>query len=394
MKTEQTVVEGKSETAPAARRNSSPVALLLLLLAAGALGYFIYGGINSRVAANTALSNETQKAAIPTVAVVHPALTTPNQEVLLPGNVQAYTDTPIYARTSGYLRHWYADIGAHVKAGQLLADIETPEVDQQLQQARADLATAQANLGLAQSTAVRYEALLKSDSVSKQETDEKAADLNAKKAIVDSATFNVRRLEQTQGFQKIYAPFDGVITARSTDIGALIDAGSSTTSSKELFHEAATGTLRVFVNVPQIYSRDTRVGSHAELTLNEFPNRRFTATLVRTAGAIDPSSRTLLTEYDVNNASGELLAGSYVSVHLQLPKKVQAVTIPVNTLMFRSEGLRVAVVRDGRAQIIPFNIGRDFGSTVEVVGGIGATDNVIVNPSDSLTPGTEVHIAK
>ncbi len=391
MKTEEVAAETP-------KRKSSPLGFLVLVVFAGALGYFIYTGINSRVAADTALTHETQKLAVPNVAVVQPVLSAPNQEVLLPGNMQAYTDTAIYARINGYLRHWYADIGAHVKTGDLLADIETPEIDQQIQQARADLATAQANLGLAQSTATRYLDLLKSDSVSKQETDEKTSDLKAKKAIVDSATFNVKRLEQTQGFQKIYAPFDGVITARNIDIGALVDSGSSTatnaSSSKELFHEAATGTLRVYVNVPQIYSRDTRVGSRADLTLNEFPNRRFNATLVRTAGAIDPSSRTLLTEYDVNNSAGELLAGSYVSVHLKLPTKVQAITIPVNTLMFRSEGLRVAVVRNGYAQIVPFTMGRDFGNSVEVLGGIASNDSVIVNPSDSLTSGTEVNIAK
>jgi RND family efflux transporter MFP subunit len=288
------------------------------------------------------------------------------------------------------------DIGAHVQTGQLLAEIETPEVDQQLSQARADVATAEANLALAQSTATRYETLLKSDSVSKQETDEKTGDLSAKKAIVDSARYNVKRLEQTQGFQKVYAPFDGVITARNTDIGALINAGSSATSSngKELFHESATDTLRVFVSVPQMYARAARVGSTADLTFSEIPGRKFRGTLVRTADAIDTASRTLLTEVDVDNAKGELLAGAYVSVHIKLPGKAQTVTIPVNTLIFRSEGLRVAIVREGKAQLTPFIMGRDFGSQVEVLGGITADDAVIVNPSDSLTSGTAVTVSK
>jgi RND family efflux transporter MFP subunit len=385
-------VEETNEVKQTARR-SSPAAALFLTLAAGALGYFIYNGIHARVSADSTLKQETQKLAIPTVAVVSPQLSAPAEEIVLPGNIQAFTDAPIYARTNGYLKHWYVDIGAHVSTGQILADIETPEIDQQIQQARADLATAGANLSLAESTATRYQFLLKTDSVAKQETDEKVGDLSAKKAIVDSARFNVKRLEQTQGFQKIYAPFDGVITARNTDIGALIDSGANS-PGKELFHESATGTLRVYVNVPQVYSRAATPGARADLTFNEFPGRRFTGKLVRTTGAIDPTSRTLLTEVDVDNASGELLAGSYASIHLKLASKVRALTIPVNTLLFRSEGLRVAVVRDGRAQLIPFTMGRDFGNQVEVVGGIEPADSVIINPSDSLTSGTEVKIAK
>ncbi len=395
------VKQGEANSQPSAveekQRGSFPVlGLLVFLVAAGALGYFIYKGIHARVEAATSLRQDTRQAAISTVLVVRPKPSGLTEEVVLPGNIQAFTDTPIYARTNGYLKSWKADIGAHVKAGQLLAEIETPEVDQQLAQARADLATAEANLALAQSTAARYEALLKSDSVSKQETDEKAGDLNAKKAIVDSARYNVKRLEETQGFQKVYAPFDGVITARNTDIGALINAGSSTTSAngKELFHESATGTLRVYVNVPQLYAEAARVGSSADLTFNEFPGRHFRGTLVRTADAIDMASRTLLTEVDVDNSSGQLLAGAYVSVHIKLAQKTPALTIPVNTLIFRSEGLRVAVVRDGKAEMTPFIMGRDFGSQVEVLGGLNKDDEVIVNPSDSLTSGTPVTVAK
>jgi len=386
-----------AESTTAAKRGSfSVVGLLVFLMAAGALGYFIYKGIHARVEAASELKRETDQSAVSTVSVIHPKASGETEEIVLPGNIQAFTDTPIYARTNGYLKSWKVDIGARVQTGQLLAEIETPEVDQQLSQARADVATAEANLALAQSTATRYETLLKSDSVSKQETDEKTGDLSAKKAIVDSARYNVKRLEQTQGFQKVYAPFDGVITARNTDIGALINAGSSATSSngKELFHESATDTLRVFVSVPQMYARAARVGSTADLTFNELPGRKFRGRLARTADAIDTASRTLLTEVDVDNAKGELLAGAYVSVHIKLPGKAQTVTIPVNTLIFRSEGLRVALVREGKAQLTPFIMGRDFGSQVEVLGGITADDAVIVNPSDSLTSGTAVTVSK
>jgi RND family efflux transporter MFP subunit len=362
---------------------------LLFAVAACALGYAIHKGIVSRVLAESALTQQTSQMAIPDVTVVHPKNTGAIEEIVLPGNIQAFTDTPIYARTNGYLRKWYADIGARVKASQLLAEIETPEIDQQLQQARADLATAQANYALAESTAKRYQFLLKTDSVSQQETDNTVGDLNAKKAVVDSNSANVRRLEQTQGFQKIYAPFDGVITARNTDIGALIAAANTT--GQELFREAATNTLRVYVNVPQVYSRAAAVGSTADLTLNEFPGRRFRGALVRTADSIDPASRTLLTEFDVNNDSGELFPGAYASVHIKLPSKGRALTVPVNALLFRSEGLRVAVVRNGHAQLVPFTMGRDFGSEVEVVAGLTPADEIIVNPADSLTAGTEVH---
>jgi RND family efflux transporter MFP subunit len=312
-------------------------------------------------------------------------------EIVLPGNTQAYTDTPIYARTSGYLKRWYFDIGAHVKAGQSLADIETPEVDQQLAQAKAQLATAQANFELAKSTAARWQDLLKSDSVSKQETDEKLGDLNAKKATVDSADSNVRRLQEMLGFQKIYAPFSGVITARNVDTGSLIDAGANS-PGRELFHLAAINVLRVYVSVPEAYSRAARTGATAVLTLDEFPGRVFHGKLVRNANSIDMNARTLLVEVDVANPTGELLPGSYVQVHLKLPSAVRSVTIPSNALLFRQEGTRVAVVREGRAQLVPIQIGRDYGNTVEVVSGLKANEPVILNPADSILSGTPVHV--
>ena len=356
---------------------------------AAAIAYDVATGIASRVHAASRLKEQTLQMAVPTVAVIHPKRGAPIEEVVLPGNAQAYVATPIYARTNGYLKTWYFDIGAHVKAGQLLAEIETPEVDRQLDQARADLATARANHELAQVTAERYENLFKSDSVAKQDVDDKVGDLQAKKAMLDSAAYNVRRLEEMQGFQKVYAPFDGIITARNIDIGALINAGANA-PGRELFDMAATRKLRVYVNVPQGYSREVTPGRPADLTLAEFPGRRFLGTIVRSADAIDPATRTLLTEVDVENPTGELLPGAFVSVHLKLSSAKGTVIVPVNSLIFRSQGMQVAVVRDNRAELVSVTIGRDYGTDVEVVSGVTAQDEVIENPSDSLTSGTPV----
>ena len=380
---------------PGRRMSTGFRVVLFLLLVAGALAlaYGIYMGIRSRVRADTALSQETAEMAVATVSVIHPKPQTVAEEIVLPGNVQAFVATPIYARTNGYLKKWYFDIGSRVQAGQLLAEIETPEVDQQLDQARADLATAQANLHLAQTTAARYESLFKTDSVSRQDLEDKAGDLQAKKAIVDSATSNVRRLQETQKFQKVYAPFDGVITARNTDTGALINAGANA-AGKQLFDLASTGVLRVYVNVPQTYARAATAGNPADLTLAEFPGRHFPGKIVRTADAIEPVSRTLLTEVDVENPQGELLPGAYASVHLKLGSKTAPVMLPVNALLFRSEGLRVGVVRDGKAILVPIVMGRDFGNEVEVLSGVTVKDAVILNPSDSLTSGTQVRVAE
>lgn len=352
----------------------------------------IFGGILPRVKARAALKTETSDMAMPTVSVIQPKRTAPAQEVVLPANVQAFLDAPIYARTSGYLKKWYADIGTHVKQGQLLAEIDTPEVNQQLQQAKADLATAEANLHLSQITAERYAGLLKSDSVSKQEADNAEGDYAAKKATVESAQYNVKRLQDLQSFQKIYAPFSGVITARNTDIGALIDSGSSGGPRTEMFHIVAPDKLRVYVNVPEIYSRAAKPGLKAQLILNEYPDHPFEGTLVRTANAIDQSSRTLLVEIDVNNPTGQLLAGSYAEVHLNLPSSASAFLIPVNTLLFRSEGLRVGVVNNGQVTLMPLTIGRDYGDTVEVVSGLKGDENIIVNPPDSVVSGEKVRV--
>ncbi len=381
----------ESTTLPARRGHRGPAALVAVAVAVVVLGLGIYSGVRARSTADTTLRRVTDEAAITVVNVVNPKPGDAIREIRLPGTTQAFTDAPIFARTSGYLKRWYFDIGARVKEGQLLVEIDSPEVDQQLQQARADLETARANLRQAQITADRWQALLESGSVSRQETDQAVSSLSAMKATVDSNAANVRRLEQLQGFEKIYAPFDGVVTARNTDIGALIDAGSAT-AGRELFHMAAIQRLRVFVAIPEVYSRAARTGASASLTLDEYPGREFHGTLVRNASAIDPTSRTLLVEVDVDNSSGELLPGAYVFVHLKLPRETPSVAVPANTLLFRSQGLQVGVVRDGQAQLVPVTIGHDYGTTVEIVSGLQPTDQVIVAPSDSLTSGTRVRI--
>ena len=366
--------------------------IVLLLLAAGAIGWFVYKGISTRVSAEKALVVETHDAAVLTVAVTHAKMTGATQELVLPGNTQPLIDAPIYARTNGYLKKWYSDIGTRVKAGDLIAEIETPEVDHQLQQARADVETAQANLNLAKITADRMVNLEKKGAVARQDADNVVGDLNSKKAIVDSAAANVKRLEDLQSYEKVYAPFDGVITARNTDIGALIDAGSGTTG-KELFHISATNRLRVFISVPEDYEQAAKNGSPASLTLNEFPGRTFPGTIVRNASTIDLASRTLLVEVDVDNPTGELLPGAYVAVHLKFTgTSATALTIPVTTVMFRSEGIRAAIVRDGRALLVPITIGRDFGDSLEILAGLRPQDPLIVNPPDSLISGTPVKV--
>ena len=366
--------------------------LFVLVMALAALTFLLYSGIHSRVEAESRLKQRTEEAAIPTVAVVSPQEGAPLQEIVLPGDTQAFSDAPIYARTSRYLKRWYFDIGAHVQKGQLLAEIETPELDQQLQQARADLDTAQANLNIAKITADRWQDLVSTGSVSQQETDQAVSNLRAVKAAAESSAANVRRLEQLQSFEKIYAPFDGIITARNTDIGALIDAGANT-QPRELFHMAAIRTLRVYVSVPEVYSRAARSGAPAALTLDEFPSAIFHGRLVRNANSIDIASRTLLVEVDVDNPTGKLLPGAYVFVHLKLPDQTHSVTIPSNTLIFRKEGLQVGLVRNGKAELVPVKISRDYGNSVEIVSGLQATDAVIVDPSDSLVAGMPVRLS-
>jgi RND family efflux transporter MFP subunit len=366
---------------------------ILLIVVCIALIALVVSGILTRARARNALAAETNQLAVPTVLVVHPQRSSPQEEILLPGNIQAFVDAPIYARTNGYLKHWYFDIGAHVRRGQLLADIESPEIDQQLIQAQADLETAKANAHLSQVTATRFTNLLKSDAVSKQDTDNAVSDLAAKNTIVKSAQANVNRLKQLVDFEKVYAPFDGIITARNTDIGQLIDSGASGGQAHALFQMAAVKKLRVFINVPQIYSQAARPGLKADLTFTEFPGKRFQGTLVRTSGAIDPTSRTLNVEVDVDNSKGLLLPGAYAQVHLKTTNSTPTLTIPVSALLFREEGLRVAIAKsDNTAELIPITLGRDFGNTAEVLTGLTGDERIISNPPDSIINGEKLNV--
>jgi RND family efflux transporter MFP subunit len=362
------------------------------IIAAVIVALVAAGGISSRLRARQALRKETDRLAVPAVTVTRPTPEPPAEEVVLPGNIEAFIDAPIYARTNGYLKNWYHDIGSHVNKGELLAEIESPEVDQQLQQAQHDLATAEANLQLAQITAKRYINLYKTDSVAKQDVDNAVQDEAAKEAAVKSASANVDRLHQLVGFEKIYAPFTGVITARNTDIGQLIDSGSSGGATRELFHIQAIDKLRVFVNVPQVYSHSMIPGLCADLTLPELPGRRFSGTLVRTADAIDPTTRTLLVEVDVVNSKRQLFPGAYTEVHFKI-KSTPGLIIPSESLIFRQQGLRVPVVVKGnQAALVPVTLGRDFGNTVEVLTGLTPDSRVIENPPDSLVDGETVRV--
>jgi multidrug efflux pump subunit AcrA (membrane-fusion protein) len=366
-------------------------------------------GILPRIHAAKKLAEDTNDAAIPQVIAIQPKEGDPTQEIVLPGNIQAYQDAPIYSRTDGYLKKWYVDIGGRVKKGQLLAEIESPEVDQQLMQGRADLATAQANLQLSRTTSARFTDLLKSDAVSQQDTDNAVSDTQAKLSVVKSAQANVSRLEQLQGFEKITAPFDGVLTARNTDNGQLINSGNASTgsitgvgnsaagnasvNSRELFHIAAINTLRVFINVPQIYSNDAKPSTVAELTLDQFPGRKFSGKLVRNANAIDLATRTLLVEVDVKNTSGELLPGSYAEVHLKLNSSKPTVVLPVSALLFRTQGMQVAALgEDNRVHLANITMGRDYGTQVEVVSGVTPHQRLVDSPPDSLVDGEQVRV--
>jgi RND family efflux transporter MFP subunit len=371
------------------RRTSVALALALILVAT-----LLVSGIWSRVRARRSLNAETAQVALTAVSVVQPKPATPAQEIILPGNVQPFITSPIYSRTNGYLKKWYFDIGAHVKQGQLLAVIETPEVDQQLQQARSNLLTAKANLELAAITKTRYQGLLKSNAVSQQDVDNAVGTYNANKAIVEADQAAVDQFAALVSFEKIYAPFDGVITARNTDIGDLINSGSSSNVKTDLFHIAQPGKLRVYVNVPEEYSQGIKDGMTADLVLAEFPGRKFQGKLVRTADAINITTRTLLIEIDVDNPTGALLTGSYAEVHLAVPTQASTFLIPVNTLIFRSEGLHVGVVKDGKVVLTAITPGHDFGNQIEVVSGVKADDQIIINPPDSIVHGQPVQIVQ
>ena len=357
--------------------------LVIVLLVFAVLATF---GILSRMHHNNVLAKTTQAAAAPAVIALPPKPGSPIDIFMLPGNVTAYTDSPIYARTSGYLTKWYYDIGSHVKKGALLAEIATPELDQQLAQAEADLGTAEANAKNAHAQAQRYQDLAPSNAVSQQDTETFTNQASATASAVKSAQANVDRLKELQSFEKIYAPFDGVVTARSIDIGQLIDTGAA----KELFHMQALNTLRVYTNVPQMYTTNMKRGSKIDITFPEYPNRTFEGTLVRTADAIDPTSRTLLVEIDVDNRKGELLPGSLAQVHFKAAA-VQTFVIPVSAVIFRRQGTQVGTVdNDNVAHLIPVTIGHDDGATVQIVSGLKEGDRVIQDPPDSLIDGEKV----
>jgi multidrug efflux system membrane fusion protein len=364
------------------------IGLAILLLAVGGLVTMLMRMRDSRV-----LADETERNSIPTVAVVHPISEKPDEELVLPGSLQAYEQSPIYARTNGYLLRWYKDIGSRVNKGELLADIDTPEVDQELMQARATQQQVLAQMDLAKINADRYVGLRKTDSVSQQEADQQASGYQQAKANLDATEANVRRLEQLESFKHVYAPFSGVLIKRNVDPGALINAGAGGMGS-ELFDMARVDPLRVYISVPQNYSPAIKVGMDAWVTLPELPGQKFKGTVARTAEAIDPTTRTLLTEVDVPNPDGRLLPGSFGEVHFRTGIDARKITIPVNAMLFRQEGPRVAVVgADGKVKLRAITIGRDYGTTLEILGGIDLGDRIVVNPADSLEDGQQVNVA-
>jgi RND family efflux transporter MFP subunit len=367
---------------------------LFLLLVIAALVLLIVGAYTllERRSQYQTLASETEKMAVPTVSVIHPTVEPGQEDLVLPSTTQAYTESPIYARTSGYLKKWYHDIGSHVRQGELLADIDTPEVDQQLSQARADLGTSKANEDLSKITATRYQELIKTDGVSKQEVDNAVGDYAAKKASSQSSEANVRRLEELESFKHIYAPFSGVITRRDIDIGNLINAGNGG-SGQELFNLAQTDPIRAYVRVPEIYAPTIHGGLGASLELSQYPGRRFEGKVVRSADAIDLASRTLNTEVDVPNKTGELLPGGYAQVHLEVKVTGEHLQVPVNALLFRAEGLRAVIIDENhKTHLQALTIGRDYGTTLEVLQGLKATDWIVLNPADSLEEDMPVNV--
>jgi RND family efflux transporter MFP subunit len=381
------------ETRDSSRPPQKKKSRLFVILAITVLILILFGGLTlfQRHSQYQALAEETEALSVPTVAVIHPTTENSENQLILPGNLQAYVESPIYARTNGYLKKWYRDIGSRVAKGELLADIDTPEVDAQLLQAKADLATAEANANLSNITATRYQELIKTDGVSKQEVDNAVGDLAAKKAIVSSAQANLDRLQQLESFKHIYAPFAGVITRRNVDIGTLINAGN-TGASQLLFTLAQTDPIRVYVSVPEGDAPSVHPGLGAYLDLTQFPGRKFEGKVVRSADAIDPSTRTLLTEVDVPNRSGELLPGGYAQVHLEVKVASVRLQVPINALLFRSEGLRAVIIADNKAHLAPLTIGRDYGRALEVLSGLKPTDWIALNPPDSIYEGQQVKV--
>jgi RND family efflux transporter MFP subunit len=374
------------------RINLSEQSLRYVKIAACVAAVVLFIGITFRIIAGIHLWRNTEKDAVLKVAVIKADNEPATEELVLPGNVLAWHDSIIYARTNGYVKKWDVDIGAHVKTGDLLAEIESPEIDAQLRQAEADLITAQANNSLAQTTAVRWKKLLVTDSVSKQETDEKIQGAAGTAALVNASKANVDHLRELVSFEKVLAPYDGIITSRTTDIGSLINAGSGT-SQRPLFHIAQVSPLRIYVRVPQNYSSRIKPGLVTELYFAEHPGIKFSATLLDTAQAIDPVSRTLLVQFKAENKDDVLLPGGYTEVHLILPTQSGAVLLPVNALLFRAQGLQVATVNnDNKVQLKKITISRDYGDVVEVSTGVDKGDTIILNPSDSIIDGERVNV--
>jgi membrane fusion protein, multidrug efflux system len=381
------------EITPPPKLPPAPPRKALMLIALALLVLVIGGAVRmlSRIHDGRVLADETARESIPTVAVIHPTAEKPDVELVLPGSLLAYEESPIFARTNGYLLRWYKDIGSRVKQGELLADIDTPEVDQELMQVRANRQQMVAAMDLAKINADRYVSLRKTDSVSQQEADQQSSGYQQAKANLEAADATVRRLEQLESFKHVYAPFSGVLTKRNVDPGALINSGGT---GKELFDIARVDPLRVYVNVPQNYSPAIKNGMEAWVTLPELPGEKFKGTVARTSEAIDPTTRTLLTEVDVPNPDGRLLPGSFGEVHFRVGINAQKVTIPVNAMLFRQEGPRVAVVgSDGKVHLRPITIGKDYGTTLEILGGVELEDRVIINPADSLEEGQRVNVA-
>lgn len=383
---------GSGEAVPSGGRGPLMKWFVVLFIVFMVLG--AYNFVQKR-SSHQVLAEQTARMAVPYVAVVHATPISGDSDLVLPGNIQSYVDSPIYARTNGYLKKWYKDIGSQVAKGDLLAEIDTPEVDAQLAQARADLATAQANVKLAGITAQRYQDLLKTDAVSRQDVDNYNGDYSAKQAMVQSAQANLQRLDELESFKRVYAPFAGVITKRNVDIGTLINAGNGGTSTREMFDLAQTDPLRVYVAVPQTFVDSIHDGMKACLELSEFPDKTFCGKVVRTAGAVDPSTRTLLTEVDIPNPSKTLLEGEYAQVHFDAKVAGERFSVPNNALLFRTAGTLVAVVDpNNKIELKKLTIGRDLGNSVEVISGITLNDAFVINPPDSLDQGQEVKISK
>jgi RND family efflux transporter MFP subunit len=350
--------------------------------------------VSQRMTEHKALAQQTEQTSVPYVSVIHGTPIDADSEMVLPGSLKPNVESPLYARTNGYLKKWYKDIGSHVTKGDILAEIDTPEIDQQLAQVRAELATAQANLNLSKLTATRYQDLIKSDSVSRQDLDNANGDFAAKEAMVQSADANLKRLEEMESFKRVYAPFTGIITQRNVDTGTLINAGNGGTATKEMFDLAQIDPMRVFVAVPQSYSPSIHSGLKACLTLTELSQKNFCGQVVRTANSIDPATRTLLTEVDVPNPAGTLLPGAYAEVHFDVKVTAQRLSLPINAVLFRPDGSMAAVVgQDNRIELKKITIGRDFGNALEILQGVDPADRVVINPPDALEQGEQVNIA-